>query len=261
MSCRIAPVAERVELLQAADRAVEHALAALALDIVLQIAGHRGDDLDAVRRQKFGEVLLARLLQDGEVAAVHHLDAELARAASPAGGNCALSSGAPPVMSSVAMRRRATKVEHHVGDLGRHLLGAVRPGIDVAMEAGLVAAIADIDLQRVELAAADARERALSSSGSVSRMGSSLLRQLATAQRAASPRADSSGTNCREQNDACDSSAARSAVATGDSTPMRPISRQLDAGMAQIEPGDQAEQIDLDALDPAELHARRSRRD
>ena len=62
-----------------ADRAVEHALAALALDIVLQIARHRGHHLDAVRRQEIGEVFLARLLQDGEIAAVHHLHAARAR--------------------------------------------------------------------------------------------------------------------------------------------------------------------------------------
>ena len=39
-----------------------------------------------------------------------------------------------------------------------HLLGAVRARVDVAMHAGLVAAIADIDLQGVEPAAADRRE-------------------------------------------------------------------------------------------------------
>ena len=57
----VASVAERVEPLQAADRALEHALAALPIDIVLEIARHRGDDLDLLAGEEFGEVLLARL--------------------------------------------------------------------------------------------------------------------------------------------------------------------------------------------------------
>ena len=50
------------------------------------------------------------------------------------------------------------KIEHHVSNIAGHFLGAVGAGIDVAMEARLVAAVADIDLQCVELAAADCRE-------------------------------------------------------------------------------------------------------
>ena len=75
----VAPVAERVEPLQPADRAVVHALAALLVDIVLQIAGHRRDDLDLIVREEFGQIFLARLLLNGEVAAVHHLHAHVAR--------------------------------------------------------------------------------------------------------------------------------------------------------------------------------------
>ena len=153
----IAPEAERVEFLQAADRTVEHALAALTLDIVLQIARHRRDDLDAVLRQKFREVFLARLLQHGEIAAVHHLDAELARAGHQAAEiRIEFGRAAGDVERRYVPPRQ--KIEHDVGDLGRHLLGAVRSGIDVAVEARLVAAIADIDLQGVEPAAPDGGE-------------------------------------------------------------------------------------------------------
>ena len=60
----LAPVAQRVEPLQAADRCLEHALAALAVDIVLEVAGHRRDHLDLLAREERGEILLARLLQD-----------------------------------------------------------------------------------------------------------------------------------------------------------------------------------------------------
>ncbi len=77
------------------------------------------------------------------------------------GGSARLSSGAPPVMSSVEMRRRSRKASTRSATSRRHLLGAVRAGIDVAMHAGLVAAIADIDLQRVERPAPERRKRDL----------------------------------------------------------------------------------------------------
>ncbi len=83
----VAAIAERVECLQAADGGVEHALAALAVDIVLEVAGHRGDDLDLLGGEKLRQVLLARLLQDGQVAAVDHLHADVARGRAPAAGN------------------------------------------------------------------------------------------------------------------------------------------------------------------------------
>ena len=63
------------------------------------------------------------------------------------------------------MRRRSRKGEDEVDRLAVHLLGAVRPGIDVAVHAGLVAAVAEIDLQRVEPAAAGGQERTGSSEG------------------------------------------------------------------------------------------------
>ena len=50
------------------------------------------------------------------------------------------------------------KTEDDVGDFAAHLLGAVRTRADMAMHAGLVAAVADIDLQGVKPAAADRRE-------------------------------------------------------------------------------------------------------
>src|SRR5215472_16820543 len=66
----------------------------------------------------------------------------MARAAHTNLRKCGLSSGAPPVMSRV----------------GRRFLAAVRAGTDVAVHAGLVAAIADIDLERVEAAALNRRK-------------------------------------------------------------------------------------------------------
>ena len=133
------------------------------------------------------------------------------------------------------------EVEHQVGDLGRHLLGAVRPGIDVAVEARLVAAIADIDLQSIELAAADRREGHLvEQRPRIAHGNPRQLRQLATGRAYASRQIGVSLFGQRGGDRGFHADAAES--------------RQLDAGMTQIEAGDQPEQIDLDALDPAELH-------
>src|SRR5450631_3658134 len=237
---RIAAETERVELLQSADRTVEHALAALAFHIVLQIAGHRGHHLDAVRRQKFGEIFLAWLLQDGEVATVHYLDAELARRRhQTAKIRIELGRAAGDVERCNALA--LDEVEHQVGDLRRHFLGPVRPGIDVAVEARLIAAIADIDLQGVEPAAADRREgHLIEQRPRVAHRNSRLPKQFATGAAPASPQIGVSLFSERGGDRGFDADAAES--------------RQLDAGVAQIEPGDEPEQVDLDALDPTELH-------
>ena len=131
--------------------------AALTLDIIFEIAWHRGDDFDFVRSKEIREVFLTRLLQNSEVAAVHHFDAELA---------CL---NHKVVKMRVELRRAASdveggdaaafeKIQHDADDVSSHFFGTRRPGIDVAMEARLVAAIADIDLQRVELGPADRGE-------------------------------------------------------------------------------------------------------
>jgi hypothetical protein len=50
-------------------------------------------------------------------------------------------------------------LQHDVDDIAAHLLGAVRARADMAMQAGLVASIPDVDLQCVEPPAANRRER------------------------------------------------------------------------------------------------------
>ena len=159
------------------------------------------------------------------------------------------------------MRAPRDELEHRVGDLARHLLGAVRPGIDVAMEAGLVAAIADIDLQRVEPAAAERRkgngieQRQHVAHGRSSLGAPNLGPQMPRAGGRRHPAADNIGTNRREAT--YRSQRGRHRRFQADAA----VARQLQPGMAQVEPGHQAEQIDLDALDPADLDARRARAD
>ena len=71
----------------------------------------------------------------------------MSRAAVTSRRKFGLSSGAPPVMSSVRCGA-VQEVDHQIGGRRVHFLGAVRSGVDVAVHAGLVAAIADVDLQR-----------------------------------------------------------------------------------------------------------------
>ncbi len=75
----LAPIAERVEPLQAAHGSIEHAFAALTVDVLLQIARHGRDDLDAGIGEELREVFLAGHLQDREVAAVDHPQSHDAR--------------------------------------------------------------------------------------------------------------------------------------------------------------------------------------
>jgi hypothetical protein len=84
-------------------------------------------------------------------------------------------SGSPGLLHEVAelrmqLRRAAGDVERrdvvekaeHRGDVLRgHHLGARGPGVHMAVHAALVAAIADIELERVELSAPDRWERDL----------------------------------------------------------------------------------------------------
>src|SRR5207244_3273591 len=64
----LAAVAEVVQDADRANARVVHALAALAIDELLGVAGKRSDDLDAVGGEKLGEPFLARLEEDREVA-------------------------------------------------------------------------------------------------------------------------------------------------------------------------------------------------
>src|SRR5262249_19483582 len=152
-----APIAQPVEGFQAADGRVEHAFAALAVDILFQIAGKRSDDLDPLASKKLGEVLLAGHFEHREIAAIHHARAHGARRAyQPAKVRVELRRAAGDVEGGQAFFRK--EGEHRVDHLARHFLAAVRAGIDVAVYAGLVAAIADIDLERVEPAPPNRRK-------------------------------------------------------------------------------------------------------
>ena len=136
------------------------ALAGAGAEVTLAVrnveAGERtADDITGTTGSK--QVLVARLLLNGEVMPVHHLHAHIARRHHHAAEIRVQLRGA----AGDVERRDAPPLQefdHQIGSRGVHLLGAVRAGIDVAVHAGLVATIADIDLQGLKLPARDRRE-------------------------------------------------------------------------------------------------------
>ncbi len=72
-------VAERVQPLEALDASFVDPFAALPVDQLRRVARQRGRDLDFVFRQEGIQVLLAGLAEDGQVAAVDDVRAELPR--------------------------------------------------------------------------------------------------------------------------------------------------------------------------------------
>ncbi len=151
------PVAQGIELLQAGDAAVEHAIAALAVHVRGRVAGQRGRHFHSLLGEEGRQIVLARLGKDGEIAAVDHPHAH--------GAGCAhqikkvraqLWCAAGQVQGGNAARAQHLQNQGRV--LGVHHLGAVGAGRDVAVQAALVALVAQVDLKCLQALAADRRE-------------------------------------------------------------------------------------------------------
>ena len=83
-----AAVAQCVEPPQPFDARIEKTpRAALAIHILVQVARQRGDDADPAGREKPGEILLAGLQENGEVAPIDDLRAVIRRSLDQETGN------------------------------------------------------------------------------------------------------------------------------------------------------------------------------
>ena len=150
-------VAERVQRAQRGDAALVDAGTALAIDELTRIAGQRRDDLHPLGGEELRESFLSGLLEDGEVAPVDDVSAERAGTRDEAAElRMQLGRAAGDVERLGA--RILEKHEHVLHDGRRHHLGALRSGIDVAMHAALVAAVAKVDLQRLQALAPQGRK-------------------------------------------------------------------------------------------------------
>src|SRR4051812_5516178 len=147
-------ITQFVEASKSAQRTFEHSLATLAIHVVFEIARHGCGDLDLLAGKELGEILLSGHFEDRQIAAIHHLHVHLARGAHQlAEVRIEFRRAAGDVERRYALA--SEEREYDVDHLARHFLGAVRTGVDMAMHAGLVAAIAKIDLQRVEPSPSD----------------------------------------------------------------------------------------------------------
>ena len=146
-------VTERVQPLERPDTRFENAFATLPVDVVFQVTRQRRHDLDTLLGEEVGEILLPRLLEDRQVATVHHVHAQSAgpRHEHPE-MRVQFGCAARDVESRHA--RSLQECENLVDRLPGHLLGAAGTGIHVAMHAGLVALVAQVHLQSFKSAAA-----------------------------------------------------------------------------------------------------------
>src|SRR5581483_4615509 len=142
-------IAQRIEPPQHADALVEYAAAALPVDVFLQIAGQRGDDLHAVAGEKLGETFLAGLFENREIAPIHHFRAEAARLADEV-AEMRIELGGAAGYIQRAHDGDAQVVDHRLHRGKVHRLGAVRAGGYVAVHATLVASVAEVDLQDLD---------------------------------------------------------------------------------------------------------------
>ena len=122
--------------------------AALRVDVLRAVARQARDDLDAVGGEERGQVLLCRLQEHRQVAAIDHAPAEPPRVRHEA-AEARLQLGCAAGDVDERDRRLPLEQRHDaLGDRRGHHLGALRARVDVAVMAGLVAALADVHLER-----------------------------------------------------------------------------------------------------------------
>ena len=103
--------------------------------------------------KKVREVFLARLFEDGEIAAIDHMYAELERPAHQLAKMRIQLGGAAGNVQGPDARNR-NECEHVADRFAGHELGARGARVHVAVQAALVALVAEVDLQRLQAAPA-----------------------------------------------------------------------------------------------------------
>jgi hypothetical protein len=150
---------------QTLQRTIEDAIAALAIDILFQIARKRGDHFDSLLREKLRQVRKARCNQNGEIAAIDHAFAYGPRSANQLAKPGMHLRGATRDIERLNRRIGFENSQASLDYLFSHPLAAVWSRIDMTMPAGLIADFADIDLQDFDF-------------GSAGRLQSTLLQQV-----------------------------------------------------------------------------------
>jgi hypothetical protein len=156
---RALAVAERVEAAQPLERLLEDAGAALRVGLARLEVRQRRDHLRADPRQQCGNVGVVGEQDGGQVAAVH--DARAGRGAAlhqlaEVGMQLGRAAGDVEARRARAREQRQAALDH----VARHDLLPVGSRVDVAVMAGLVAPLAEVDLQDVDAGRAQRPEAA-----------------------------------------------------------------------------------------------------
>ena len=126
------------------------AVAALRRDILFRVAGQTGKNFHLMFGQELGQVFLAGLKQDGQITAVQHMPAVLAVLLNQkAEGRIQLGRAAGQINRSGL--GRTDEFEGQCGCLWGHDFGPFRTGIHMTVEAGLVAQLAQVDLNGLQI--------------------------------------------------------------------------------------------------------------
>ena len=134
-----------------------NAIATLAVHVSRRVTGERGGYLYALRCQKFCQPVLLRLRENGQVAAVYDPHPQC-----PGPGDQVTKVNIELWRAPGQIQRCNPSVAQHLQDqingICIHHLGARRSGVHVAVQAALVALVAQIDLQSVQPVAANGGE-------------------------------------------------------------------------------------------------------
>jgi hypothetical protein len=101
-----------------------------------------------VRRQEFRQICKTRFLQDRQITAIDHALLQRARPRYQFSKKRVQFRRAAGNIDGFD-RARIEKLKHHLQGLARHLFLAFGACVDMAVEAGLIALVPDIDLQSI----------------------------------------------------------------------------------------------------------------
>ena len=153
----IAAITKFIQALQATNTSVEYTFASLLVNIGYGIAWQRRYDFYTMFCQELSQAFLARLRQNGEIAAINDMNASLIRIADQ------LSEMVVHLWCTAGEVQRCHTSGFHDGDdqpqiFFPHHLGTIRAGIDMAVQASLIAAVPQIYLQCVRCITVNVRK-------------------------------------------------------------------------------------------------------
>ncbi len=148
-----AAVPQAIQQLQGLDAPIEDALSALAVNVLSRVTGQRTDEIHSLIAIEGGQMLHARDEEHGEVAPHDHLPSERAGLLHEEGKVRVQFRRTAGQVDGVNARARCQQGQHSLRCRSRHHFRSFGSRVNVAMMAGLVAQLADVDLEGPQLLA------------------------------------------------------------------------------------------------------------